>query len=169
MGRFSNFKPPPSTGRTEHVSFRLLNGLGGATPSYVGVDLFFKRMVEVMDRDAQFSATIPFNHDGPISQVVVLQNVRQWDPCSYYMDKMIYTSLGICPPGWATFNGRCYEFNQQNKRDWAGAKQYCDAQNTTMMIVDSSDESRFLTMSGFLSRRGISAVWLGFNRKYSPS
>ena len=116
-----------------------------------------------MDHDAQFSATIRFNHHEPISQGVVLQIVRQWDPCSYYMDKMIYTSLGICPPGWATFNGRCYEFNQQNPRDWNGAKQYCDAQNTTMMIVDSSDERRFLTKSGFLSRRSISAVWLGFN------
>ncbi|XP_067930633.1 macrophage mannose receptor 1-like [Watersipora subatra] len=69
----------------------------------------------------------------------------------------------VCPSGWVTLNGRCYEFRMRDKQSWMGAKKSCMNQNATLMQIDSPVEKDFITKSRYFFDLDVGAIWMGFS------
>ncbi|KAF6023191.1 hypothetical protein EB796_018500 [Bugula neritina] len=88
-----------------------------------------------------------------------------WHVDGCYEDKsfVCQKAQGVCRPGLISFNGRCYEFNVQNRRSWDGAKEYCEAQNMSLLEISNKMEEGLLRSSNHLYNKDVDGIWLGFS------
>nr|XP_032636881.1 LOW QUALITY PROTEIN: C-type lectin domain family 17, member A-like [Chelonoidis abingdonii] len=63
-----------------------------------------------------------------------------------------------CPPGWQHFEKSCYFFSTSAK-SWPDAKQFCTDQRSGLVIVNTTEEQRFL--SNHITEPNV--YWLGLS------
>lgn len=50
----------------------------------------------------------------------------------------------VCPKGWLSFGGKCYKVNSRKTNDYHNAKLWCEAQNATLVSINSAAENKFV-------------------------
>ncbi|XP_033115546.1 C-type mannose receptor 2-like [Anneissia japonica] len=64
-------------------------------------------------------------------------------PCYQAKNYMCEAKEGACSAGWKYYNGQCYQCDM-NKRRWADAKSFCEAQGGYLATITSEGENLFI-------------------------
>ncbi|XP_045149353.1 asialoglycoprotein receptor 1 [Echinops telfairi] len=67
-----------------------------------------------------------------------------------------------CPMNWVEHRGSCYWFSQTGK-SWQEAQQYCQMENSYLVVVNSQEEQNFIQ-----HRTGTLNTWMGLMDEHGP-
>ncbi|XP_072279207.1 C-type lectin domain family 2 member A-like [Pyxicephalus adspersus] len=68
-----------------------------------------------------------------------------------------------CKDGWILYKNKCYYFSD-NYRSWDKSLEFCKSQNSSLAIIDNTEELAFLNRF-----KGIGNHWIGLSRKEDDS
>ncbi|XP_062577533.1 uncharacterized protein LOC134239370 [Saccostrea cucullata] len=70
---------------------------------------------------------------------------------------------GTCPVGWQSYLDSCYQLNdiRSLQSTWFMAKQYCENQNTSLLIIGNSAEDSFVKQ--LMNNQKVTTAWIGFS------
>ncbi|XP_062577978.1 C-type mannose receptor 2-like, partial [Saccostrea cucullata] len=70
---------------------------------------------------------------------------------------------GTCPVGWQSYLDNCYQLNDIPglQSTWFMAKQYCENQNTSLLIIGNSAEDSFVKQ--LMNNQRVTTAWIGFS------
>ncbi|XP_036375393.1 lactose-binding lectin l-2-like [Megalops cyprinoides] len=72
---------------------------------------------------------------------------------------------GSCPTGWASFNGRCFQYFTLEK-DWAEAESHCVSLGGHLASVHSEEENNFVKKLTLSYNPSDGRFWLGLTDCY---